>query len=331
LEALEKADLSPKEVSHLILVGGPTRMPAVRETLKGVFKDNERILRMLKEKERTFGTDPWPMEVVAKGAAAWPAIDYRVVSVEIKETTPAVPYTYGLFYDNVGLVPLIYKGDAFSENGTIRRESTAIFPRPDGQIPVVQRDEVKGKPFYYRCLGIFNFFLPPQESYEMKLILEVSQREMRLIGRHYVVGEVVYPHISLDLPNSAMKKDEETLKDELHTMMAEETGEQKGFYALMDSDAAKRCAGDLLRRLSPYTRVPEVRDLGNRLTDALYQLKRVTDYAASRLVRQIENRTAILLNRAAEAAFTLLRYELLSTKDYRALIRRLHGVYRLSV
>jgi hypothetical protein len=231
----------------------------------------------------------------------------------------------------VGVVPLVYKGDAFDENGRIRRESTAIFPRPDGQIPIIQREEIKGKPFSYQCLGIFNFFLPPQESYEMKIILEVSQRELRLIGRHYVVGEVVYPHISLDPTSPVKKKDEATLKDELQVMMAEEGGLQKGFYALMDSDAAKRYAESLLRKLSQYTRLPEIRDLSNRLTDALYQLKRVTDYAASRLIRQIENRTAILLNRIAEVAFALLRYGLLPLNDYKSLIRKLHEVYRLSI
>lgn len=333
VEALEKVGLGPKEVSHLILVGGPTRMPAIREMLKGIFKDNERVMRMLKEKGRTFGIDPWPMEIVAKGAAAWHGIDYRVVSVEVKkEALPGVPYTYGFFYDNVGVIPLIHKGDAFGEEGTIRRETTVIFPRPDGQIPVIQRDEVKGRPSYYNCLGIFNFFLPPQESYEMKLILEVGKEGgLRLIGRHYVVGEVVYPHILTELPDFQRKMDEETLRKEIHRMMMDEAGAQNGFYALMDSDAAKRCAEEILMRLSPYSRIPEIRDMSNRLADALYQLKRVTEYAASRLVRQIENRTAILLNRVAEAAFALLRYELIPIKDYKDVVRRLHEVYRLTI
>lgn len=333
-QALNEGELHPEKGSHLILVGGPIRMPAVRKMLKEVFRDNARIVGMLNKSERDHEMDLWPMEIVARGAAAYPAVypsgDHRVLSGEAEEAISGAPFTYGFFYDDIGIVPLIYKGTGFEEDGMIRRESTAVFSRPHGQIPVIQRDERKGRPHSYLCFGIFNFFLPLRESYEMKLMLELSNEGLTLIGSHYAIGEVVYPHISLEL-NSPEKKavDKTTLKEHIHNLMIEDVGNQKGSYKMMDSDIARRYAEVVHEKIAKYYRIPEIKDMTDRLADALYWFKK--DYSAGQVARQIEKRTAVLLNRIAEACFTLLRYELLPFNNYRDMIRALHGVYRFGV
>lgn len=67
LQALQDAKLRPEEIDKIILVGGPTRMPIVREFVKRVLG---------KEPER--GVDP--MECVATGAA----IQAAIISGELK-------------------------------------------------------------------------------------------------------------------------------------------------------------------------------------------------------------------------------------------------------
>lgn len=329
ITAFEEADLEAGEVGHLILVGGPTRMPIIRQMLSRIFQGNTRVVRMLEEKLKTSGWDPWPVELVAKGAAIYPGIDYKVVSVETGEAVlPTAQYTYGFFYDR--LVPLIYKGDAFDQGGVIRRESTAIFPRPDGQIPVIQREE-KGERPSYRCLEIFSFFLPLQDSYEIRLILELTQEGLKIIGRHHAIGEIVYPHISAQMDASKEKSDEITLLKDIQTMMKENADVRMGYYATMDAEAAKRRGEGMLKMLNPYARMPEMMERINDLTYVLSQLRKATDYSGSHLARQIEQRCAAVLNLVAETAFTLLRYSLISQKDYRGIIRLLHQVYRLNI
>ena len=61
MQAIQDAKMSPADVDKIILIGGPTRMPIVRQFVASV---------MGKEAER--GVDP--MEAVAMGAAIQGAI-----------------------------------------------------------------------------------------------------------------------------------------------------------------------------------------------------------------------------------------------------------------
>lgn len=325
-----------KEIGHLILVGGPTRMPSVRRMLKEVFADNTRLVGMLEEKERVF-TDPWPMEIVAKGASAYPAtcpaVDYGTVSIEREEATKAAPFTYGPFYDDVGFVPLIYKGDTFGEDGVIRREGIALFSRPKGQIPIVQREERKGRSYSYLCLGIFSFFLPPQESYKMKLTLELKlDGHLTLIGQHHTVGDILYPHISLELDGIKKESSNEvSLREHIHDLMVENSISQRGIYWTIDSDALTKHARFVQKKIAPYYRISEMKETTDKLGEAIYWFKRTIRSSTSRFASQRGNRATILLNRMAEACFALLRYDLFSFNDYIKMTKSLHSVYKVGI
>lgn len=82
LQAIKDAKLSATEIDKIVLVGGPTRMPIVREFVKSV---------MNKEPER--GVDP--MEAVALGAAIQGAIISGEVSTDIL-LVDVTPLTLGV-------------------------------------------------------------------------------------------------------------------------------------------------------------------------------------------------------------------------------------------
>lgn len=65
--ALEEADLASKDVAHVLLVGGPTMMAIVRQTIMNEFRDNPQVAQELKEID-TEGFPVHPMEAVAQGA-----------------------------------------------------------------------------------------------------------------------------------------------------------------------------------------------------------------------------------------------------------------------
>ena len=82
LQAIKDAKLSASDIEKIVLVGGPTRMPIVREFVKSV---------MNKEPER--GVDP--MEAVALGAAIQGAIISGEVSTDIL-LVDVTPLTLGV-------------------------------------------------------------------------------------------------------------------------------------------------------------------------------------------------------------------------------------------
>ena len=65
--ALREAGLGPRDVSHVLLVGGPTRMPLVRRMVKEEFAANPRVVQEIRAIERD-GPPVNPMEAVARGA-----------------------------------------------------------------------------------------------------------------------------------------------------------------------------------------------------------------------------------------------------------------------
>ncbi len=90
MQALQDAKMRPEDIDKIILVGGPTRMPIIREFIKSV---------MGKEPER--GIDP--MECVAMGAAIQAAIlsgemrDREIVLLDVVPLTLGVETLGGIF------------------------------------------------------------------------------------------------------------------------------------------------------------------------------------------------------------------------------------------
>lgn len=65
--ALEEAGLAPLDIAHVLLVGGPTMMPIVQQTIAAEFRDNSKLTEELGQLA-TRGFPVHPMEAVAQGA-----------------------------------------------------------------------------------------------------------------------------------------------------------------------------------------------------------------------------------------------------------------------
>ncbi len=107
LQALQDAKLSPPEIDKIILIGGPTRMPMVRQFVETV---------MGKEPER--GVDP--MEAVAMGAAIQGAIIAGDVATDIL-LVDVTPLTLGVEVLGGLKEPLI------DRNTTIPTKKSKVF------------------------------------------------------------------------------------------------------------------------------------------------------------------------------------------------------------
>jgi molecular chaperone DnaK len=107
LQAIEDAKLKPAEIDKIILIGGPTRMPIVRQFITSV---------MSKEPER--GIDP--MEAVAMGAAVQGAIIAGDVSTDIL-LVDVTPLTLGVEVLGGLKEPLIER------NTTIPTKKSKVF------------------------------------------------------------------------------------------------------------------------------------------------------------------------------------------------------------
>src|SRR5688572_12687545 len=107
LQAIEDAKLKPAEIEKIILIGGPTRMPIVRQFISSV---------MAKEPER--GIDP--MEAVAMGAAVQGAVIAGDVSTDIL-LVDVTPLTMGVEVLGGLKEPLIER------NTTIPTKKSKVF------------------------------------------------------------------------------------------------------------------------------------------------------------------------------------------------------------
>ena len=145
MQSIQDAKITPSEVDKIILIGGPTRMPIVRQFVATV---------MGKEPER--GVDP--MEAVAMGAAIQGAIISGDVSTDIL-LVDVTPLTLGVEVLGGLKEPLIER------NTTIPSKKSKVFTTAaDYQtavtIHVVQRE----RPMASDCvsLGMFNLSgIPP--------------------------------------------------------------------------------------------------------------------------------------------------------------------------
>jgi molecular chaperone DnaK len=145
LQALQDAKMSPADVDKIILIGGPTRMPMVRQFVASV---------MNKEPER--GIDP--MEAVAMGAAIQGAIIAGDVSTDIL-LVDVTPLTLGVEVLGGLKEPLIER------NTTIPTKKSKVFTTAADYQTAVTIHVVQGeRPMASDCvsLGMFNLSgIPP--------------------------------------------------------------------------------------------------------------------------------------------------------------------------
>jgi molecular chaperone DnaK len=145
MQALQDAKISPSDVEKIILIGGPTRMPIVRQFVATV---------MGKEAER--GVDP--MEAVAMGAAIQGAIISGDVSTDIL-LVDVTPLTLGVEVLGGLKEPLIER------NTTIPTKKSKVFTTAADYQTAVTIHVVQGeRPMASDCvsLGMFNLSgIPP--------------------------------------------------------------------------------------------------------------------------------------------------------------------------
>jgi molecular chaperone DnaK len=144
-QSMQDAKMTPAEVDKIILIGGPTRMPMVRQFVASV---------MNKEPER--GIDP--MEAVAMGAAVQGAIIAGDVSTDIL-LVDVTPLTMGV--EVLGGL----KEALIDRNTTIPTKKSKIFTTAADYQTAVTIHVVQGeRPMATDCvsLGIFNLSgIPP--------------------------------------------------------------------------------------------------------------------------------------------------------------------------
>jgi molecular chaperone DnaK len=145
MQALQDAKISPADVDKIILIGGPTRMPMVRQFVASVLN---------KEPER--GVDP--MEAVAMGAAIQGAIIAGDVSTDIL-LVDVTPLTLGVEVLGGLKEPLI------DRNTTIPTKRSKVFTTAADYQTAVTIHVVQGeRPMANDCvsLGMFNLSgIPP--------------------------------------------------------------------------------------------------------------------------------------------------------------------------
>src|SRR6476661_7474986 len=145
MQALQDAKMTPQDIDKIILVGGPTRMPMVRQFVATV---------MGKEPER--GIDP--MEAVAMGAAIQGAIISGDVSTDIL-LVDVTPLTLGVEVLGGLKEPLIER------NTTIPSKKSKVFTTAADYQTAVTIHVVQGeRPMASDCvsLGMFNLSgIPP--------------------------------------------------------------------------------------------------------------------------------------------------------------------------
>jgi len=161
-QALTEAGLLPNDigkVDRLIMVGGPTRMPAVRAMLREVFKGNAAVMKSLDEKEARYREDPtWddpePMELVARGAASY---------MNGYGGSTLVPHNYGTWFHDSGFKVMLPEGTVFQVPFPGRVESRPADVRSNSPHPTIPLmcEKLEGGEKKCTCVGLLTFFFVP--------------------------------------------------------------------------------------------------------------------------------------------------------------------------
>jgi len=128
--AIKGADWKAEDVEHLLLVGGPTKMPCIREMLKGIFRRNPRVLEQIDRLEKTEDGGIDPMLAVCHGAAKSKGTNLTRIH----------PYGYGFVNERLLEEP----GESMYR---VIREPIILIPR-DSVFPTKTVVKVPDKAFY---------------------------------------------------------------------------------------------------------------------------------------------------------------------------------------
>lgn len=117
-----EAGLDPEDIDGLILVGGPMYMPCVRNVIKDIFQNNEKVMEQLNKIEKG-GFPVSLLEAVVRGAAI-----YAEGGSEI-EKKPPFSYGYIIRYlllgrQIIGRKMLITKGIKIPQEGLVREDES---------------------------------------------------------------------------------------------------------------------------------------------------------------------------------------------------------------
>lgn len=117
--ALKGSDWTPQEVDRLLLVGGPTAMPCIRQQLEQVFRSNPKVLEQLKDMSTRSSSDKTvdPMLAVAVGASKYRSS--KVTKI----------HSYGYGFVNI-------RAERGEESSILEiRREPRILVEPDSQFP----------------------------------------------------------------------------------------------------------------------------------------------------------------------------------------------------
>jgi hypothetical protein len=171
------------DIDHILLVGGPMKMPCVRKAIREVFTTNQKVMEELQAIEaKGFPVDP--MQCVAKGAALWErdvitgiATSYRyaVEQIELPQQNGITRvYCYPENYIPAGIIPPATK----SANDTAIIQGTEVQVEP---ITVLVGEEgIFGgvKTIHWKKSRTFAFrpvFIGGESSYTIELDMNDDQ------------------------------------------------------------------------------------------------------------------------------------------------------------
>ncbi|MBI4678827.1 MAG: molecular chaperone DnaK [Elusimicrobia bacterium] len=220
-QALNDAKLKASDITKIILVGGPTRMPLVQKFVEGyVGKKVER------------GIDP--MECVATGAA----IQAAVLTGEIKDVLllDVTPLTLGIETLGGVMTPLIER------NTTVPVEKSQVFSTASDNQPAVTVHVLQGeRPMAKDNVGLGNFDLDgippaPRGVPQIKVSFSIDANGI-LNVRAEDLGTKKAQHITITAPNKLNKEEVEKFVKEAEKFADEDKKAHERIAAKNEADS----------------------------------------------------------------------------------------------
>lgn len=187
MSAIDEAGWSPAEIEHVVIIGGPTRLPCIHDVLKIVFHSNPSILRQL--------------EIFYSGKEAvdrMTAVCTGAVTSLVRKVDDKVPHGYGI------------ETIEFSE------EAKTYIPRI-----LIPRDS----PYPFKSEEYVLEWITFSGLYEFKIIQHVPRSELQQTGYEYkfigiqkfAVKEPDNCNVILQMGYNANKELEVTIRNSLST------------------------------------------------------------------------------------------------------------------